>query len=161
MTRRATWNITAACKGALYIQLLHAAAPLSAKFGLIVHVPIDRLREPANAVMSRLDPHLITVEHVTEWPGTKTFGGRTEKRFLYRITPDSLHVLATAARDLYAWVNPDLPEDLHLLRQDGSTVLGTIAQEDDGWLELEPEEYAALGETLIKSLRLIEQSDAE
>jgi hypothetical protein len=38
---------------------------------------------------------------------------------------------------LFQWVNLGSPEDLHLIRSDGTTVLGTIAQEEDAWMELD------------------------
>jgi hypothetical protein len=38
---------------------------------------------------------------------------------------------------LFQWVNLGWPEDLHLIRSDGTTALGTIAQEEDAWMELD------------------------
>ena len=61
--------------------------------------------------------------------------GRTSLRYLYRLTPDSLDLVLAASDSIFDWVNPDLPEDLHLLRGDGSTVLGSVAQEDAVWVE--------------------------
>lgn len=51
-------------------------------------------------------------------------------------------VLADAATSLYAWRQPELPEDLAFLRADGSVVLATIAHERDAFMELAPHEAA-------------------
>ena len=82
------------------------------------------------------------MEDTASWPGTDLIGGRLSRRFLYRLTPEALDVLAEATSSLYEWVNPALPEDLHLLRGDESTVLGSVAQEEEAWIELDDDELA-------------------
>jgi hypothetical protein len=80
--------------------------------------------------MADLTPYLVGSDETQEWPGTRLVGGGTSVRYTYRLCPE-LEVLTSAASDLFEWVNPALPEDLHFLREDGSTALGNIAQEDD------------------------------
>ncbi|WP_157181531.1 hypothetical protein [Actinopolymorpha alba] len=63
--------------------------------------------------------------------------------------PESLEELLTATDDLFKWVNPDLPEDLHFLRVDGSTVLGSVAQEEEAWLELDEVELQLLHDAAL------------
>jgi hypothetical protein len=91
-----------------------------------------------------LQPYLIRAERVTEWPGTRLMGGRTSLHYLYRLTPESLAAILAAADYMLAWVNPELPEDVHFLRADGTTVLGSVAQEDAVWLELAEDELRNL-----------------
>jgi hypothetical protein len=45
---------------------------------------------------------------------------------------------------LLDWAFPDLPESLHLLRADGSTVLATVPWHNDAWLKLTESEYGTL-----------------
>ncbi len=83
------------------------------------------------------------------------FGTGTEDRYLFRLDDASLDVLMSSAESLFDWVWPRLPEDLHFLRADGSTVLGTVAQADDAWLELTAVEYGAIAGRLPVGIRLI------
>jgi hypothetical protein len=48
--------------------------------------------------------------------------------------------LALAADGLFDWVEPRLPEDPCLLREDGTAWLTTIAHERDAYFTLTPEE---------------------
>jgi hypothetical protein len=82
------------------------------------------------------------------------FGSATEDRYLFRLDAVSLDVLASSAESLFDWVWPRLPEDLHFVRTDGTTVLGTIAQEDDAWLVLTAAEYDAIAGRLPVGIRL-------
>jgi hypothetical protein len=77
-------------------------------------------------------------------PGSQIVGDRLSQRRLFRVGPETMEELLRVTDDLFGWVNPALPEDLHFLREDGSVVLGSIAQEDDAWLELDAEEMQAL-----------------
>jgi hypothetical protein len=79
-------------------------------------------------------------DHLQEQPaGT----GRRVHR--YRFNRDSVQPLKRAARALYAWHGPELPQDLCLLRADGSPWLVSIASERLGYLELTPFEKLLLG----------------
>ncbi|WP_344234779.1 hypothetical protein [Kribbella hippodromi] len=78
----------------------------------------------------------------------------TVERFLFRLDAESLEVLVSSASSLYDWVNPMLPEDLHFLRSDGSVVLGTVAQEDDAWLQLTPAEYEGIAARIPRGVVL-------
>ncbi|MBX3128286.1 MAG: hypothetical protein KF718_16295 [Polyangiaceae bacterium] len=60
------------------------------------------------------------------------------------MTDKLVEILVRASDSLYGWQQPQLPEDLAFLRTDGSTVLGTVAHEEDGWLELADQEYSSI-----------------
>jgi len=49
---------------------------------------------------------------------------------------DVAHALGSAAHNLFQWQQPALPEDLCLLRADGSPWLTTISHERDAYLSL-------------------------
>src|SRR5207237_1584273 len=63
----------------------------------------------------------------------------------YTLNRESVATLKAAARGLYAWRQPKLPQDLALLRADGSPWLVSIAAEQLGYLELAPFEKLLLG----------------
>ena len=130
--------------GELYAALLRALATLATTIGMIIRSDKVTLTPRAAGLLAALEPYLIRIEQVEEWPGTRLVGGRTSLRYLYRLTPSSLNLALEASNDIFEWVNPNLPEDIHFLRQDGSTVLGSIAQEDAVWLDIGDDELQLL-----------------
>lgn len=154
MAELVTYNIASAVVGEDYRSLLRAVEPLATGFGLMDKGPGTRLAESGNEVLRRLGEHLFDAGEVQAWPGSLMFGSVTEDRYLFRLDAVSLEVLTSSAESLFDWVWPRLPEDLHFLRADGSTVLGTVAQEDDAWLELTAAEYDAIVDRLPGGIRL-------
>jgi hypothetical protein len=49
---------------------------------------------------------------------------------------------------LFGWRQPELPEDLALLREDGTAVLASICHEHDAYLQLTDEEYERVVEAI-------------
>jgi hypothetical protein len=98
----------------------------------------------ALAVVDALKSVLVDVQHVTEWPGTELHEGRRARLVRFEIAPASIELLRTRTDRLYGWRLPHLPEDLCAWRADGSLLLGTIAHERDGWLELADDEVERL-----------------
>lgn len=120
-----------------YARLLEAVADLSAFFGVVVRSEQVRLSEEAKGLLRQLEPQRVSVEWTARWPGTEMIGGRLSERSVFNVCEETVQLLKDAADGLFQWVNPRLPEDLHFLRFDGSTVMGSIAQHDDVWLELD------------------------
>ncbi|MCW2753492.1 MAG: hypothetical protein JWQ32_903 [Marmoricola sp.] len=154
MDKRSIWNITGRPSGDAYEALLRGVAERSTKFAFLVRSPSVKLSERAVVVMDELTPYLVGSEETQEWPGTQLVGSRMSTRYTFLLTTESLEVLIAAALGLFEWVNPTLPEDLHFLRADGSTVLGNVAQEDDAWLELEESETVGIVDALPAELGL-------
>lgn len=153
MTPRRTLDAASPVRGDLYRELLEVLAPFASFAGLVVRSEHVRLAPGGLAVLARLNPCLVRGEDVTNWPGTELVGGRVSRRYLFSSTPDCVEVLIAAASQLSDWVNPSLPEDLHLLREDGTTVLGTVAQDEDAWLELEEQEFVQFEAAATEELR--------
>jgi hypothetical protein len=130
--------------GRVHHDVLRSVASLSTVVGLVVRSPKVQLTTRAQSLLAALSPFLVANEEVDRWPGTELVGGRKSRRLLFRLEPASLDLLIAATTGLFDWVNPQLPEDLHLLRSDGTTVLGTVAQEEDAWLELDEDELRQL-----------------
>lgn len=154
MNELTTYNIAEPVTGQDYGELLRALSPIAASFGLIVRMPFAVLHEQARVVLERLGEHLIDATETQTWPGSQIVGRMTVERFLFRLDASSLDVLVSSASSLYDWVNPMLPEDLHFLRADGSAVLGTVAQENDAWLELTPAEYERIADRIPQGVVL-------
>lgn len=137
-----TYDLSVSPEGPVYGALLRAAAAVPADvLGVVWHSEGLAKTDRARAVLAALEPHLLAAEEVSAWPGARTYGW-TATRYTYALSPESLDVLLRSAASIFDWVSPDLPEDAHFLRADGSTVLGSTAQEDDVWVELTDDEVA-------------------
>lgn len=140
MTTRRTYQVLFDSPEDIYERVLRTAALFSQRCGVIVRSELVRLTEAATDLLVLLEPKLVRQELVARWPGTELTRNRMSRRYIYDLDDELLGWLVQSATSPFQWVNPDLPEDLHFMRQDGSTVLGTTAQEDDLWLELDNEE---------------------
>jgi hypothetical protein len=134
MTRR-VYAIVPKPEGDTYRALLAVVSTFAVHLGFIVRSTQVQLAQAATDVLRDLEPDLLTIDEVAAWPGTELKGGRRSRRFLYVLNAHSLGTVLDATDDLYKWVNPGLPEDLHFLRLDGSPVLGSVAQDLDAWVE--------------------------
>jgi hypothetical protein len=142
MSARHTLDMTLKPSGDLYELLIEALAPLAALVGMVIRSDKVQLGPQAQDLMRDLTPYLVHVDELSTWPGTVLLGEHRSKVYQYRLVPEVVTLILSSASSLYQWVNPDLPEDLHFLRADGSTVLGSVAQEEDSWIELEDLEFA-------------------
>ena len=68
--------------------------------------------------------------------------------------PETAKILGEAVEGLFDWIEPELPEDLCILRPDGSPWLVTISHEQDAYFQLSDKEKGELTE-LVPDLRLV------
>ena len=141
-------------RGELYRSLIEVGRQFASRVILVVHPNLD-LSDHAQAVLEQLQPWLESSEIGTEWPGTMLLGGETARVDEYALTWESSEVIADAADRLYAWIQPELPEDLSLLRDNGRPWLVTIAHEQEAFLSLTAEEYSALREQSPGLVRML------
>jgi hypothetical protein len=101
------------------------------------------LSQSGETVLERLTPFLIDRREAEEWPGTKLHGGfaRVSRFSLGR---ESASIICAATDHLYGWRQPDLPEDLCILRRNGDPWLITISHEEDCYFRMTSEEKARL-----------------
>jgi len=121
---------------------------------LVVRNDVD-LEEKGRAVLAKLAPYLLDVTHRSAWPGTRLLDD-TAAVHRFRFNFASAEIVKDAATRLYDWVQPELPEDLCILRGEGTPWLVTITHEKYSCLYLNEEEYEQFGRTvptLVKSLR--------
>jgi hypothetical protein len=144
---RRTLEISNEPRGNGYSDLLYRAFPWCAELLLVV-VPLEGGADPllgdGRRVLAEFEPHLVSITDETAWPGTQLDGGGTGRVHRYRLHPEVLDVATAATDHLYGWRPPDLPQDLALLRGDGSPFLATVTQEGWAALTLDDEERAAL-----------------
>ena len=60
----------------------------------------------------------------------------------FKLDVGLVDLLLVQSKGLYDFLTPKLPEDLAVYRQDGSVLLGSVAHEHMGWMNLTVEEKA-------------------
>ncbi|MGH2772796.1 MAG: hypothetical protein ACRDIU_06635 [Actinomycetota bacterium] len=125
-----------------YASLLQLASRWCSMALLVVR---DRLglSELGAHLTKELEPFLLERSTSSSWPGTTLLKGSASVS-TYRLDPTVVERLSAATTGLYGWQQPELPEDLCLLRRDGDPWLVTIAHEGDGFVVLEPTELEEL-----------------
>ncbi len=156
MTRR-IYDLSQDISGDAYRKLLVTASEYCDTFLLVVRKSV-RMTESAEQVLDKLQPFLLQQTEESEWPGTRLFG-RSATVFRLRLNHSSSAILMEATDSLYSWLQPALPEDLCLLRSDGSPWLTSITHEKDAYLELSPDEYKSLCEAVPELVGIITVPD--
>lgn len=126
----------------VYFELLDFAMSQCSEILLVVH-PNTPLADSASNLLHQLQPFFLHTAVSSEWPGTRLLDD-VAHIYRYSFRREVLSILKSHSSSLYQWVQPDLPEDLCLLRPDGQPWLVTIAHERDAYLVLDQTEYAAL-----------------
>jgi hypothetical protein len=127
-------------RGVLYGALLDHALGACTKALLVLREDLG-LEEQGRRCLEALGPFVTAVEDKSSWPGTE-LSGHTAKVYSFRYDRASAEILPSFSEGLYDWVQPGLPEDLCLLREDGQPWLVTIAHESDAFLRLTEREAA-------------------
>ena len=113
------------------------------KYALLVVQTRMSIAELGIKLLEALSPRLSRQYKANEWPGTRLL---EEQATIHEYVLDggTVAVLCGATNDLFGWRQPDLPEDLALLRSDGTAWLTSISHERDAYLSLSGEEVEAL-----------------
>lgn len=141
--RRIQISLVQEPRGSAYEKLLTFSIHDCTSALLVVRNSVT-LSKNAKNVIKRLEPYLFSEEKSRKWPGTVLHDGDTALVMTYTLDHSLVTLLSEVAEGLYDWVQPNLPEDLCLLRRDGAPWLVTIAHERDGYFELTDEELHRL-----------------
>jgi len=127
--------------GEQYVQLLKWCARHSAYVGFIVFAKSD-LSSRGRVLLNAAEGRLAVKRDVTHWPGTNLDSASATMYLM----PASVtaEIVLPAASNLFAWQEPDLPEDLFFLREDESPILSVTAHEEHAVLSLESREFDEL-----------------
>jgi hypothetical protein len=124
---------------------------------LVVHRGAE-IEPEGVALLERLNPFLIDRVERSEWISVKLASGAVATVCRFRFQAESADVLRRAADRLSDWQLPRLPEDLSLLRPDGSVWFASISHEPFGYFELSPGEREHVEAALPELGRLILRS---
>jgi hypothetical protein len=142
------YNLANEPRGATYAALLRFAQRQRYCVLLVTRLP-ECVNADYSEITEQLKPSLIQERESKEWPGTVLHGDTSALLRVYALSDASRQVLASGVEGLFGWQHPSRPEDLCLLREDGSPFLVTIAHEGDGYFELDEEEYNELGAEVV------------
>ena len=165
MMPRTEYSFTKEPRGELYRDLIDAGVSFCERCLFVVRqAKTDILADSAEDLIERLKPFLVVEELRSEWPGTKLveslglpFGLVLVRE--YSLTLDSAELLKDATDSLYSWLHPNLPEDLSLLRSDGSPWLTTISHERYSCLSLTEGERTQLEHTFPQLAGLLRKRE--
>lgn len=102
-------------RGEVLDRLIAEAVGVCDRFTVVLSGMV--LGDRAELVIERLKPFLVGCEKTSETPGSIMLPADAITLCTYRLDADSAKVIREAARRLYDWVEPDLPQELCLLRQ--------------------------------------------
>jgi hypothetical protein len=127
-------------RGPAFEALLNYCAAMGSHCSLVDTFPHSKKgREAREHFFQSAKPHLIGVDNVDRWPGNGVFKG-TVPLWRYRLEAGLLDLLLSRSKGLYGFRAPKLPEDLAAYRRDGSVLLGSVAHEHMGWMNLTAQE---------------------
>jgi hypothetical protein len=128
-----------------YVRLLKAARNFASAFILVRR---QVLSEHGHAVLHSMDSELLERRNCREWPGTKLLSDEEAEINKFILTSRTENILAEAVPHLWAWVQPEMPEDLSFLRADGRPWFVSIAHERDAYFKLEEAEVQTVLELI-------------
>lgn len=142
MTESRSLYEVAEISGAHYRELLEIAQLHCRQFLCVVRPSLD-LSEQAAAFLARCQPYLLLKTARSEWPGTQLLED-VATIYTFELGDYTASLLREAADGLQSWLQPDLPEDLCLLRANGTPWLVSITHEGDYYFELSAAERSSL-----------------
>lgn len=125
-------------RGTLYREVLRYGLNFCTEGVLLVR-PYYSCSESARRVIERLSAFPSSNKEMLPWSGAQLFDSGAEvKRFLY--CQETLEVLLEVSKKIFDWEQPSLPEDLTLIRPDGSDWLVAMSHSRQAFLSLSREE---------------------
>jgi hypothetical protein len=140
MTRK-TYSVESEPIDDVYDKLIEVASQFCKRGMLVTRATVDMSRNGLE-LLQRLIAFNGEEQESSEWPGTRLLRGAATV-VTFDLNRES-QALLKSVRRLYGWQQPQWPEDLCLLRGDGSTWLGSTAHEEDAFLELDEGEVLHL-----------------
>lgn len=154
-----SYTLLGELSGNKYHKLLNYAIA-DCSYALLVLRDSRELDSGAIRFIKRLSPFLYKEERTTEWPGTILFNHEATV-FQYYFMDEFVAILNQSVSSLYEWQQPGFPEDLCLLRKDGSPWFVTISHEKDSYFLLLKDELIRLLSAFPDLQPSIENAESE
>lgn len=118
-------------KGRCYHELLKVAQHYCSHFSLVWQEQL-KFEKSADVLAMKLQKHLLKEGYTNKWPGTELVGHKAKIRY-YALNKETITILKSTNR-LYAWIAPELPEDLTLYVKSNDCWLVSVSHENMGWI---------------------------
>lgn len=125
-------------RGEAYVQLLYLLKPYASAILFVIRHEIS-LSIAATLFLEKIAKYLIRHEERSFWPGTELIG-HTASVLTYKYESEVISEILSHSRGLYDWRQPELPEDLCLLREGEKELLTTVPHEKFSYLVVGPSE---------------------
>jgi hypothetical protein len=142
MATRAVYTFREEPRDRLYRQLISVAGESCSRALLVIRDSVG-LSTTGKHTIELLAPYLSQTNRRSSWPGTQLLAGEATV-YEFALSADASALIERTVSRLFEWQQPDQPEDLCLLRQDGSAWLASIAHEHDAFMVLSPDEARQL-----------------
>ena len=93
--------------------------------------------------VNAMEPYLKSMKKVSCWPGTQLTDQKVPV-YRYRLNEKSCALILNVSKGLFDWEQPDLLEDLCLLRPDDSVFMTATTSERDAYFDITESEMAEL-----------------
>lgn len=132
------FQIVSEPRGEAYVQLLHLLKPFASAVLFVIRHGIP-LSIDATLFLKKIAKYLIRHEEQSSWPGTVLIG-HTASVLTYKYESEVISEILSYSSGLYDWRQPELPEDLCLLREGEKELLTTVSHEKFSYLVVEHSE---------------------
>lgn len=118
------------------------------------------LSQNGEHALERLAPFLRQKVESSEWPGTTLLNG-VASVYYYDFGVECAEALKEVTDSLYSWEQPNLPEDLCLLRANTEPWLVSISHERDGYVRLSREKTTQVAKVLPALCAIMQREDTK
>ena len=141
----------------MYRRLLEWSNLYCNTFQVVIRVG-EPLSKNAQNFLQNLKSLLLSSTFQSTWHGTEVLNGSKALINRYKLTSVSMDLLINSSNGLFEWNPPALPEDLCLLRSDGSIWLASTAHEWVAWFELNALELSDLINNIPEIAPLLDET---
>lgn len=144
-----TWDFSEPLAGQLFVDFLNYSKAISPSLCLMVQDGFPLCPEGQDTLRT-LEPWRKSKTFVRTWPGSEIadFADYGEWRYEMALTTEVVKIVTDRSSNVYGWSHPQLPEDPHLLRPDGSVWFAATTSEKWSWLETRSGEMEGLHKSL-------------
>ncbi len=127
---------------------------------LLVIQPLNRMSPDGVAVLKKLEPYLAEKKVTNKWPGHKMSAGNALVH-KYKYEDPFVKAIQDINDHLYGWLQPNFPEDICLMRENGEPWFVSITHEKDSYFSLLEEEKNALVQKIPELGRVLTKDKGE
>ena len=127
-------------------------------FAVLIIRPISRMSPRGEEVLKLLEPHLLEKKVSNQRPGTSKLSENALVQ-KYKYGAPLAGAIQKLNDRLYSWLQPNFPEDLCLLRENGEAWFVSSAHKKDSFFSLGDGESSGLIQKVLELGRILKKDD--